>query len=207
MRLIFTRPPSSIDTRLRRASQGVPAKSDEFSASDTAKSPNFPVASAGRLPMSYPIGSGRGGRWSGSRLKSSEAILRKMARFGEELCCMLDIWGIRLVVPDIDSLESAAPLVLTHWADVPERQLMLRGGEMRFAPVRDYRTQDHLGRSGATSLSYDQAVHVNRRAPFGVVEIQVMTHDLFLRAFQAQGLDESHRRFAQRRTRALRKPG
>jgi hypothetical protein len=26
-----------------------------------------------------------------SRLKSSEAILRKMARFGEELCCMLDI--------------------------------------------------------------------------------------------------------------------
>ena len=120
---------------------------------------------------------------------------------------MLDIWGIRLVVPDIDSLESAAPLVLTHWADVPERQLMLRGGEMRFAPVRDYRTQDHLGRSGATSLSYDQAVHVNRRAPFGVVEIQVMTHDLFLRAFQAQGLDESHRRFAQRRTRALRKPG
>ena len=142
-----------------------------------------------------------------SRLKSSGAILRKMARFGEELCCMLDIWGIRLVVPDIDSLESAAPLVLTHWADVPERQLMLRGGEMRFAPVRDYRTQDHLGRSGATSLSYDQAVHVNRRAPFGVVEIQVMTHDLFLRAFQAQGLDESHRRFAQRRTRALRKPG
>jgi hypothetical protein len=44
-------------------------------------------------------------------------------------------------------------------------------------------------------------------APFGMVEIQVMTHDLFLRAFQAQGLEESHGRFAQRRTRALRKPG
>ncbi len=83
-----------------------------------------------------------------SRLKSSEAIRRKMARFGEELCCMLDIWGIRLV----------------------------------------------------------QAVHINRRAPFGVVEIQVMTHDLFLRAFQAQGLEESHRRFAQRRTQGLRNP-
>src|SRR5207244_3649752 len=186
MRLIFTRPPSSIDTRLRRASQGAPAKSDEFSASDTAKSPNFPVASAGRLPMSYPIGSGRGGRWSGSRLKSSEAILRKVARFGEELCCTLDIWGIRLVVPDTDS-DGVAALVEPHWANVPERQLMLRGGQMRFAPVRDYRTKEHLGRSGATSFNYDEAVHLNRRAPFGVVEIQVMTHDLFHRAFQGQG--------------------
>jgi hypothetical protein len=98
-----------------------------------------------------------------SRLKSSEAI-RKMARFGEELCCMLDIWGIRLVVPDIDSLDGVAPLVQTHWADVPERQLMLRGGQMRFLPVGDYRTKEHLGRSGATSFDYDEAVHVNRRA-------------------------------------------
>ena len=142
-----------------------------------------------------------------SRLKSSEAILRKMARFGEELCCMLDIWGIRLVVPDIEALDGVATLVQTHWADVPQRQLMLRGGEMRFAPVRDYRTKVHPGRSSATSLNYDEAVHVNRRAPFGVVEIQVMTHDLFLRAFQDQGLEESHQRFAQRRTRALRRPG
>ena len=78
---------------------------------------------------------------------------------------------------------------------------------MRFAPVRDYRTKEHPGRSGATSLNYDEAVHVNRRAPFGVVEVQAMTHDLFLRAFQARGLDESHRRFARRRTGALRKPG
>jgi len=142
-----------------------------------------------------------------SRLKSSEAILRKMSRFGEELCCTLDIWGIRLVMPDLDALDGVGLLVQTHWADIPERQLMLRGGQMRFAPVRDYRTKEHLGRSGATSLNYDEAVHVNRRAPFGVVEIQVMTHDLFLRAFQAQGLEESHRRFAQRRTWGLRKPG
>jgi hypothetical protein len=142
-----------------------------------------------------------------SRLKSPGAILRKMARFGEELCCMLDIWGIRLVVPGVDPLDDVARLAEAHWANVPERQLMLRGGQMRFAPVRDYRAKEHLGRSGATSVNYDEAVHVNRRAPFGVVEIQVMTHDLFLRAFQAQGLEESHRRFAQRRTRALRKLG
>ena len=142
-----------------------------------------------------------------SRLKSSEAIRRKMARFGEELCCMLDIWGIRLVLPDIDALDAVASLVQAHWEDVPERQLMLRGGQMRFAPVRDYRAREHVGRSGATSFNYDEAVHINRRAPFGVVEIQVMTHDLFLRAFQAQALEESHRRFAHRRTRALRKPG
>jgi hypothetical protein len=141
-----------------------------------------------------------------SRLKSSEAIRRKMARFGEELCCMLDIWGIRLVLPDIGALDAVASRVQAHWEDVPERQLMLRGGQMRFAPVRDYRAREHVGRSGATSFNYDEAVHINRRAPFGVVEIQVMTHDLFLRAFQAQGLEESHRRFAQRRTRALRKP-
>ena len=78
---------------------------------------------------------------------------------------------------------------------------------MRFAPVRDYRTKEHPGRSGATSLNYDEAVHVNRRAPFGVVEIQAMTHDLLLRAFRVQGLEESHRRFAQRRTRARRGSG
>src|SRR3989449_5157099 len=78
------------------------------------------------------------------------------------------------------------------------------GGQMRFAPVRDYRTKEHPGRSGATSLNDDETVHVNRRAPFGVVEIQAMTHDLFLRAFRVQGLEESHRRFAQRRTRARR---
>src|SRR5207244_1207804 len=64
------------------------------------------------------------------RLKSSEAIRRKMARFGEELGCMLDIWGIRLVLPDIDALDAVASLVQAHWADVPERQLMLRGGRM-----------------------------------------------------------------------------
>jgi hypothetical protein len=142
-----------------------------------------------------------------SRLKSPEALLRKMTRFGEELCCMLDIWGIRLVVPGIDALDDAARLAQAHWVDVPERQLMLRGGQVRFAPVRDYRANEHVGRSGATSVNYDEAVHVNRRAPFGVVEIQVVTHDLFLRAFHAQGLEESHRRFAQRRTRALRKQG
>jgi len=142
-----------------------------------------------------------------SRLKSSEAILRKMARFGEELCCMLDIWGIRLVVPDANSLDQIGRLAQAQWKDVPERQLMLRGGQMRFAPVRDYRATAHLGRSEATSSAYDQAIHVNRRAPFGVVEIQVMTQDLFLRAFQARGLEESHRRFAHRRTRAERKLG
>jgi len=129
-----------------------------------------------------------------------------MARFGEELCCMLDIWGIRLVVLDVDALDGVAPLVQSQWADVPERQLMLRGGQMRFAPVRDYRTKEHVGRSNATSFNYDEAVHVNRRAPFGVIEIQVMTHDLFLRAFRAQGREESHRQFAQRRTQTLRKP-
>jgi hypothetical protein len=120
---------------------------------------------------------------------------------------MLDIWGIRLVVPGNDSLDDAARLAEAQWANVPERQLMLRGGQMRFAPIRDYRTKEHVGRSGATSFKYDAAVHVNRRAPFGVVETQVMTHDLFLRAFQSQGLEESHRRFAQRRTRTLREPG
>jgi hypothetical protein len=141
-----------------------------------------------------------------SRLKSPEAILRKMARFGEELCCMLDIWGIRLVVTDAESLDAVAKLAEACWRNVPERQLMLRGGQMRFPPVRDYRAREqHVGRSGATSLNYNEAVHVNRRAPFGVVEIQVMTHDLFLRAFRAQGLEESHRRFAHRRARALSK--
>jgi hypothetical protein len=136
-----------------------------------------------------------------SRLKSTDALLRKMSRFGEELCCMLDIWGLRVVVPDVGSLGLVAAFVKRHWEDPPGRQLLLRRGELDFPPVRDYREATHQGRSAATSRAYDQAVHINRLAPFGgVVEIQVLTHDLFMRAFRTQEREETHRRFAHRRT-------
>lgn len=142
-----------------------------------------------------------------SRLKSTRAILRKMARFGEELCCMLDIWGLRVVVADLDALDIVAALVLAQWEDIPSRQLMLRRGELHFPPVRDYRKGMHLGRSAATSQAYDQAVHVNRRVSFGVVEVQLMTHDLFLRAFGTRERQEAHRRFARRRAAILARKG
>jgi hypothetical protein len=71
-------------------------RSDKFSVSHAVKSPNVPLASAGRLPMPCPIG-----------LVLKREGLREL-RGGER--------------------ESVAPLVKTHWADVPERQLILRGG-------------------------------------------------------------------------------
>jgi Region found in RelA / SpoT proteins len=140
-----------------------------------------------------------------ARLKTVEAIVGKMRRFGEPLFNMLDIWGYRVIVSDVESLEKVLPVVAGMWSAPTTEELALRGGTLQFDWLRDYRARSHAGLSDATSPRYDEAVHVNRRAPFGVVEVQVVTLDLYRRAYAGTG-EEAHASFVTRR-RALEEAG
>jgi len=136
-----------------------------------------------------------------ARLKTAEAIVGKMRRFGEPLFNMLDIWGYRVIVSDVESLDKVLPVVAGMWSAPAPAELALRGGTLQFDWLRDYRAKSHTGMSDATSPRYDEAVHVNRRASFGVVEVQVVTVDLYRRAYVGTG-EEAHANFVTRR-RAL----
>ena len=136
-----------------------------------------------------------------ARLKTTEAIVGKMRRFGEPLFNMLDIWGYRVIVSDGESLEKVLPVIVGMWSTPDPEELALRGGTLHFDWLRDYRAKRHAGLSDATSPRYDDAVHVNRRTSFGVVEVQVVTVDLYRRAYVGAG-EEAHANFVIRR-RAL----
>ena len=141
-----------------------------------------------------------------ARVKNTDAIIAKMQRYGESLANMLDVFGYRVVVfaePDLDRVVG----VLRYLWEMPSAaELLLRHGTMQFEWMRDYRKRTHAGLSSATSLQYDQAVHVNRRHPsFGICEVQVMTLDLYRRAFTQVGADESHSNFEVRRAEHLAK--
>ncbi|MGH8902893.1 MAG: hypothetical protein ACRDYA_14795 [Egibacteraceae bacterium] len=131
------------------------------------------------------------------RLKKVGAILGKMRRFGEPLSAMLDIWGYRLITPG--DLDKMARIVAGMWETPSDEELRLRNGAMQFAWWRDYRLKDHVGLSPFTARGYDDAVHINRRAPFGIVEAQVMTADLYRRAHCEPGREERHEGYVRRR--------
>jgi hypothetical protein len=133
------------------------------------------------------------------RLKKPDRIVEKMSRFNEALVTMLDLWGFRILVAGEAWIDRCVADVERLWATPTSDQLLLRRGTLAFPPKRDYRHSDHAGRSAATSDRYDEAVHINRRRRSGVCEIQVMSHDLFARAFLSDRADEGHRRFAHRR--------
>jgi hypothetical protein len=136
-----------------------------------------------------------------ARLKTPRAILRKMQRFGESMSEMLDIWGYRIVVPHASDLDETLECVLGVWEEPSVSELTLRGGALQFDPVRDYRKRSHAGLGPATSMHYDDAIHINRHAPFGVCEIQLLSYDLFYRSVVAHGREESHLNFSLRRNR------
>ncbi|MGH8886936.1 MAG: hypothetical protein ACRDYA_23660 [Egibacteraceae bacterium] len=73
-----------------------------------------------------------------------------------------------------------------------DEELLLRNGAMQSAWWRNYRLKNHVGLSPFAARGYDDAVHVNRRAPFGIVEVQVMTADLHRRVHCEPGREESH---------------
>ncbi|HMW40608.1 MAG TPA: hypothetical protein PKD57_14470 [Saprospiraceae bacterium] len=140
-----------------------------------------------------------------SRLKRTDAIISKMQRFGESLANMLDVFGYRVIVSDEEQLEQVSKLFFDFWETPSKQELLLRRGELQFEWVRDYRKRNHAGLSSATSLQYDQAVHVNRRTVFGICEIQIITLDLYKRAFMKSDNDESHSGFTKRRKKLLKK--
>jgi hypothetical protein len=134
-----------------------------------------------------------------SRLKGTASIIAKMQRFGESLANMLDVWGYRVVVCDEFQLERVTEILKGLWNTPTKEELLLRHGALQFEWLRDYRKKSHSGLSDATSLRYDYAIHINRRVPFGICEIQVMTEDLYKRACLDSPQDEGHRQFAHRR--------
>lgn len=140
-----------------------------------------------------------------ARLKATDAIVAKMRRFGEPLRVMLDVWGYRAVVSAAARLDEVAGRCAELW-DTPARQdLLLRHGRLQFDWWRDYRLRNHAGLSAATTASYDEAIHLNRRAPFGIVEIQVMSFDLHRRVNCDPLSEDSHDRFAARRDELFRR--
>ncbi|WP_239345567.1 MULTISPECIES: hypothetical protein [unclassified Frankia] len=134
-----------------------------------------------------------------ARLKEAHAVVAKMRRFGEPLRVMLDVWGYRLVIASEDALEAVATCCEALWLTPEPSELLLRHGELQFAPWRDYRQRDHAGLSAATTNNYDQAIHLNRKAPFGIVEIQVLTFDLYRRVHCDPASEDSHDNFVARR--------
>jgi hypothetical protein len=138
------------------------------------------------------------------RLKDSRAIVAKMRRFGEPLRVMLDVWGYRVVVATEHELDDVAARCVELWETPAPEDLLLRHGALQFDWWRDYRRRDHSGLSAATTAHYDQAIHLNRRAPFGIVEIQVLTFDLYRRAHCDPDSEDSHDRFVARREELLR---
>jgi hypothetical protein len=141
------------------------------------------------------------------RLKGSQAIVAKMRRYGEPLRVMLDIWGYRVVVASERELDDVAMRCAQLWETPAPEELLLRHGELQFDWWRDYRRRDHAGLSAATTAHYDQAIHLNRRAPFGIVEIQVLTFELYRRAHCDPASEDSHDRFVARREELLRGSG
>lgn len=139
-----------------------------------------------------------------NRLKDSRAIVAKMRRFGEPLRVMLDVWGYRVVVATEHELDDVAVRSAELWEMPAPDDLLLRNGALQFDWWRDYRRRDHAGLSAATTAHYDQAIHLNRRAPFGIVEIQVLTSDLYRRAHCDPDSEDSHDHFVARREELLR---
>lgn len=139
-----------------------------------------------------------------ARVKKPEAIIAKMRRFGEPLRVMLDRWGYRVVVTNETTLGTVADNCAALWETPTPDELLLRNGELQFSARRDYRRRDHVGLSAATTNNYDQAVHLNRKASFGIVEIQVMTYDLYRRVHCDPASADSHDTFVARREQLLR---
>jgi hypothetical protein len=155
------------------------------------------------------LASGRGALDAGEvvvswRLKDSQAIVAKMRRFGEPLRVMLDIWGYRVVVATERELDDVAARCAELWETPRPEELLLRHGRLQFDWWRDYRRRNHAGLSLATTAHYDQAIHMNRRAPFGMVEIQVLAFDLHRRVHCDPDSEDSHDRFVARREELLR---
>ncbi len=132
------------------------------------------------------------------RAKSDESIANKISRFGETLAEILDLYGIRHVVPDMETVEKVAHEIVEGFAETPtEVDMTLRGGSMVFLHFRDYRKRDWVGASPATAGGYTDAFHVNRKHEGRIFELQIMTRALFEK-YCSSDSEESHEAFKKR---------
>lgn len=137
------------------------------------------------------------------RAKPSVSIASKMTRFNESLREMLDTYGFRVLVVDTNQLELvASQLRIEFWDEPSVAEMTLRDGTLQFSPFRDYRKRDWPGVSPLTAGGYDTAIHLNRKCDGLIVEIQVLTTDLYLRCC-APASEESHKAFKARQSRAF----
>lgn len=140
-----------------------------------------------------------------SRLKKKTAIIAKMNRFGDLLRNILDIWGYRIIVQNEAELEKMSKLMQAFWEIPSKKDLALRRGKLQYNWLRDYRKKDFKGLSPASSDTYDNAIHLNRRLNFGVGEFQIVTQELYRRAFLNQAGKDAHAQFAKRRSKLISK--
>lgn len=132
------------------------------------------------------------------RAKTDASIANKLSRFGETPNQILDLYGIRVVTPTWPDVERIANTIVQLYGEKPtEKEMTIRNGTLIFPSYRDYRKRDWEGVSPATSSGYLDAIHINRKMQTYIVEIQIMTDELFLKYCTA-ALDESHASFKKR---------
>jgi len=186
---------------MQHADEGMAALTGHLAAA------GYTVRTAGHQPdlAGHPDALGARDVVVSGRLKATNAIVAKMRRFGEPLRVMLDVWGYRVVVAAEGELDDVAARCAELWKTPTPHELLLRHGALQFDWWRDYRQRNHAGLSPATTERYDQAIHLNRKAPFGIVEIQLMTRDLYARVHGDPTSEDSHDRFVSRRQELFRR--
>lgn len=138
------------------------------------------------------------------RAKENQSIVEKLSRFDESLSEVHDLYGLRVVVKDFDCVEHLAAAVIQGFGTTPtDEEMMIRGGTLVFAPFRNYRKRDWIGVSPASSSGYVDAIHMNRKWNNRIVELQILTEDLFKKYCQSDA-DESHVAFKKRQAELYR---
>lgn len=131
------------------------------------------------------------------RAKKSVAIIKKMGRFNEGLNEMLDIYGLRLILPSIDLLDKVSKEIKKGlWENPTKKEMTIRKGKLYFSPFRDYRKRDWQGASPLTGQGYNNAIHMNKKTESGIVEIQIMTQELYDRYYGDK--EDGHKEFKKR---------
>ena len=129
------------------------------------------------------------------RAKTNKSIIDKLSRYNESLDEILDLFGLRIVVNNTKYLDRVSNIIIKSLWDIPSKEeMIIRNGTMFFAPIRDYRKRDWQGVGPATSGGYNDAVHINKKSKYGIVEIQIMTLDLFKKYFDPKS-SENHDKF------------
>ena len=128
-----------------------------------------------------------------TRAKTNGKIFKKMQRYNETANQMLDIYGIRIVVPEEERIDWLFSKLTNLWKVPTKNEMTIRNGSLLFPWKRDYRKRDWTGCSKLSSPDYDKAIHCNLKTEYGIVEIQIMDQDLFRRAFSFKST-ASHRR-------------